>query len=59
MFVCPVGTHKIESVLDDNMIIADNDVIWLNNDWWYNIIGKANRTDEKHLRMHNSKQTEN
>ena len=50
VFVYPFGKDMFDSILDDNMIIANDDVTWLNNDWWYNIVGKANRTEQKYLR---------
>ena len=41
--------------LDDNMVIADDNPEWRNNDWWYNIVGKANPTDEKFLKLYSKK----
>jgi hypothetical protein len=52
MFVYPIGKEQNLGVLDDNMVIADDKVIRANNDWLYNIVGKANKTEEKFLKLY-------
>ena len=47
-FVFSIGKDKIKSVLDDNMVVAD-EPFEENNIWMYPIIGKANPSPENLL----------
>ncbi len=53
MFIYLVGKHKIESVLDDKMII-ESEPEWDDEklEWCYDIIGKANPTPESYLKIY-------
>jgi hypothetical protein len=55
VFVYPVGKYKIESVLDDNMVIQD-EPFWNEERqmWSYPIVGKANPTEEIFLRLYDT-----
>ncbi len=52
VFIYSVGKEKIISVLDDNMVI-DSEPIWYDDQWFYSIKGKANRTRENFLLLYN------
>jgi hypothetical protein len=51
VLILPIGKDKIDSILDDKMVI-DGEPSWRNGQWWYDIVGKANPSEEKILRLY-------
>lgn len=53
VFIYTVGKGKYKKweVLDDNMII-DSEPFWNENDWYYDIVGKANPCNDTFLRLY-------